>query len=214
MAAETSHFRLMTGKLQELLLREENLDLTKAVKICRAYEQSNKHVKELRETLGTSTSTQRVNRVYKEDRKFNNFPSKKATPRTSSGNTSSSTNQKPGQQRRDFNILCKKWGISHIKSSPGHQAANGKAESAVKLIKHMMIKTLKDGGDQYEALLELRNTPRQETRSLLPVLTKKMKHKPSFEQTNFPIPKPITQPFIELGYHQHKELTTSAFKVL
>ncbi|ESO88624.1 hypothetical protein LOTGIDRAFT_165408 [Lottia gigantea] len=100
----------LTGKLQELLLREENLDLTKAVKICRAYEQSNKHVKELRETLGTSTSTHRVNRVYKEDRKSTNFPSKKATPRTSSGNTSSSANQKPGQQRRGdrtYNVMSR-----------------------------------------------------------------------------------------------------------
>lgn len=33
------------GKLQELLLREEKLDLEKCIQICRAYEQSNKHVK-------------------------------------------------------------------------------------------------------------------------------------------------------------------------
>jgi hypothetical protein len=37
-------------KQQELLLREENLDFEKAIKICRAYEQSNKHVKEVRNT--------------------------------------------------------------------------------------------------------------------------------------------------------------------
>jgi hypothetical protein len=36
------------GKLQELLLREDKLSLDKAIQICRAYEQSNKHVKELR----------------------------------------------------------------------------------------------------------------------------------------------------------------------
>lgn len=40
----------VTGKLQELLLREDQLDLQKATKLCRAYEQTNKHVKELRET--------------------------------------------------------------------------------------------------------------------------------------------------------------------
>jgi hypothetical protein len=31
------------GKLQELLLREDKLSLDKAIQICRAYEQSNKH---------------------------------------------------------------------------------------------------------------------------------------------------------------------------
>ena len=36
----------VTGKLQELLLREDNLTLEKAIKICRAFEQSNKQVKE------------------------------------------------------------------------------------------------------------------------------------------------------------------------
>ena len=46
------------GKLQELLLREDKIDLEKAIKICRAYEQSNKHVKELRET-----PTHTVNKV-------------------------------------------------------------------------------------------------------------------------------------------------------
>ena len=39
----------VTGKLQELLLRVDGLTLEKAVKICRAYEQSNKQVKEFRD---------------------------------------------------------------------------------------------------------------------------------------------------------------------
>ncbi|KAH3750091.1 hypothetical protein DPMN_184607 [Dreissena polymorpha] len=38
-----------SGKLQELLLREDELDLNKAVKLCRAYEQSLKHVQEMRD---------------------------------------------------------------------------------------------------------------------------------------------------------------------
>ncbi|CAC5392990.1 unnamed protein product [Mytilus coruscus] len=48
-------------------------------------------------------------------------------------------------------------------SSPNHPQGNGKAESAVKVIKNMTKKTLQDGRDQYEALLELRNTPTQNT---------------------------------------------------
>ena len=40
----------MIGKLQALLLREDDLNLSKAVKVCRAFEQLNKHVKEIRDT--------------------------------------------------------------------------------------------------------------------------------------------------------------------
>ena len=43
-----------------------------------------------------------------------------------------------------------------------HQRANSKAESAVKIMKSLLVKTHKDGGDPYEALLEQRNTPRQD----------------------------------------------------
>ena len=49
------------GKLQELLLREDDLTLEKAIKICRAHEQTNKHVKELRET--SQTQKLEVNKV-------------------------------------------------------------------------------------------------------------------------------------------------------
>ena len=44
-----------------------------------------------------------------------------------------------------------------------HQRANSKAESAVKIMKSLLVKTHKDSGDPYEALLEQRNTPRQYT---------------------------------------------------
>ena len=64
---------------------------------------------------------------------------------------------------REFELFLSKWKIIHVTSSPGHQQSNGKAEAAVKIIKTMMCKTMKDGRDQFEALLELRNTPRQDT---------------------------------------------------
>ena len=63
----------------------------------------------------------------------------------------------------EFEQFVKQWGIVHLISSPGHQQSNRKAEAAVKTMKHMMIKTLKDDRDQNEALLELRNTPCQST---------------------------------------------------
>jgi len=36
-------------KLQELLPREEKIELDKCLQICRAYEQSNRHVQEIRQ---------------------------------------------------------------------------------------------------------------------------------------------------------------------
>ena len=55
----------MTGKLQELLLllREDNLTLSKAVKICRAFEQSNRQVKEFRESATLPSSFTSVNKI-------------------------------------------------------------------------------------------------------------------------------------------------------
>ena len=38
----------VTGKLQELLLREDKLTLERTIQVCRAYEQSNRQVKDLR----------------------------------------------------------------------------------------------------------------------------------------------------------------------
>ena len=73
------------------------------------------------------------------------------------------SNGGPQFASQEFNSFMRNWGISHITSSPMHQRANGKAESAVKIMKHLLIKTYKDGGDPYEAMLEQRNTPRQDT---------------------------------------------------
>ena len=64
---------------------------------------------------------------------------------------------------QQFNSFMTSWSISHHTSSPMHQRANGKAESAVKIMKSLLIKTYKDGGDPYEAILKQRNTPRQDT---------------------------------------------------
>jgi hypothetical protein len=46
------------------------------------------------------------------------------------------------------------WKVNHATSSPGHQQSNGKAKAAVKIVKTLMKKTVKDGRDQFEALLE------------------------------------------------------------
>ena len=53
----------VTGKLQELLLRVDGLTLEKAVKVCRAYEQSTKQVKEFKDNSNPSNSATKVNKV-------------------------------------------------------------------------------------------------------------------------------------------------------
>lgn len=65
----------------------------------------------------------------------------------------------------EFTNFLDKWGISHVTSAPGHHQANGKAEAAVKIMKNLMTRCVEAGEDQYEALLELRNTPKQDGKS-------------------------------------------------
>ena len=84
-----------------------------------------------------------------------------------------------------FQSFCKSWCIKHVTSSPGHQRENGRAEAAVKSAKYMLRKTASENTDQYLALLEMRNTPRQDVncspaelvfgrhvRSIIPARTK------------------------------------------
>lgn len=69
----------------------------------------------------------------------------------------------PQLSSQEFDKFVKDWGIRHSFSSPAHQQANGKAEAAVKIMKNLMRKSLQEGNDPYMALLEQRNTPRQDT---------------------------------------------------
>ena len=66
---------------------------------------------------------------------------------------------------KDFNDFTTERGIMHNKSSPNHQQSNGKAESAVKIIKNLMRKCIKENSNMYLALLEQRNMPRQYSES-------------------------------------------------
>lgn len=64
---------------------------------------------------------------------------------------------------QEFQDFAKKWGITRMTSSPMHQQANGKAESAVKIMKTLLRKCEAEKTDPYEAILEQRNTPKQDT---------------------------------------------------
>ena len=73
------------------------------------------------------------------------------------------TDSGPQFLSREFRNFTTEWAIQHATSSPEHHQSNGKAEAAVKITKTMMCKALRDGTDQFETLLELRNTSRQDT---------------------------------------------------
>ena len=61
------------------------------------------------------------------------------------------------------NFDCKEFSqrkqIKHTKSSPHHHQSNGKAESAVKIVKSILRKTENSAWNPYEALLDEHNTP-------------------------------------------------------
>lgn len=62
---------------------------------------------------------------------------------------------------RDFAEFTSTYGIKHTTSSPQRPQANGLAEKAVQTIKSLMIKCSRSGDDFHLALLDLRNTPRE-----------------------------------------------------
>ncbi len=58
-----------------------------------------------------------------------------------------------------FTRFAKEWDFDHVKSSPRHPKSNGKAESAVKIVKNLCKKAACAGNDLWLAILQWRNTP-------------------------------------------------------
>ena len=69
------------------------------------------------------------------------------------------TDNGPQFVSRDFLKFSKEWDFEHRTSSPYHSQSNGKAESAVKQTKKILLKCSKTGSDAFLALLDHRNTP-------------------------------------------------------
>ena len=59
----------------------------------------------------------------------------------------------------EFTDFTHDWDIQHVTSSPHHPKANGKAESAIKIMTSIISKANKQGTDVWKAILELRNSP-------------------------------------------------------
>ena len=94
------------------------------------------------------------------------------------------TDNGPQFTSREFQKFSRDWEFLHVSSSPHHHRANGKVESAVKVVKSLIKKALKDNKDPWLALLDQRNTPTESlgtspaqrlmsrrTRTLLPTAT-------------------------------------------
>ena len=69
------------------------------------------------------------------------------------------TNYGPQFPGREFAEVAKQWEFLHVTSSPYHLKSNGKAESAVKVVKSLFKSALKDQKDPWLSLLDYRNTP-------------------------------------------------------
>ncbi|XP_048586621.1 uncharacterized protein K02A2.6-like [Nematostella vectensis] len=66
---------------------------------------------------------------------------------------------------QEFREFTKAWEIYHVTVSPHHHRSNGKVESAVKIMKRIIIKAKKDGSDLWNSLLGWRNSPTPGTSS-------------------------------------------------
>ena len=62
---------------------------------------------------------------------------------------------------REFTDFTTQWEFQHVMSSQYHPKSNGKAESAVKVVKGLFKKAVRDNKDQWLSLLQLhyRDTP-------------------------------------------------------
>lgn len=69
----------------------------------------------------------------------------------------------PQYSSKTFDDFVTRWQIDHIKSSPHYPRSNGFAERNVQTAKNLLKKCWYDGSDVHEALVMLRNTPRNDT---------------------------------------------------
>ena len=79
-----------------------------------------------------------------------------------------------------FAQFCQLWNVDDRKSTPQYLKSNGHAESAIKVVKYLILKTTKNGAlDRYafqRGLLQWRNSPRESGHSPAHILFNIMSH--------------------------------------
>ena len=65
----------------------------------------------------------------------------------------------PNYASVEFTDFSHDWDIQHVTTSPHHPKANGKAESAVEIMKSIISKANQQGTDVWKAIPEWRNSP-------------------------------------------------------
>ena len=68
----------------------------------------------------------------------------------------------PQYSSEEFQKFAREWGFNHVTSSPYHPQSNGLAERAVRSANDLLEKCKRDGIDINLAMLNQRNTPRDE----------------------------------------------------
>ena len=95
------------------------------------------------ETLATSTLDEQLKQVFA----FHGVP------------VTLITDNVPNYASTVFHQFTEAWDFQHLTSSHYYPKSNGKAESAVKIMKSIITKSNKDGADVWKAILEWRNSP-------------------------------------------------------
>ncbi|KAJ8044099.1 hypothetical protein HOLleu_11471 [Holothuria leucospilota] len=73
------------------------------------------------------------------------------------------TDNGPQFASSEFAQFAQQYNFTHMTSSPYHPQSNGMAERSVQTVKSLLRKALDDNNDPYLALLDFRNTPRDDT---------------------------------------------------
>lgn len=71
----------------------------------------------------------------------------------------------PQYSSKEFKEFADKYGFKHTTSSPNYPKSNGLAESTVKIVKSLLKKCKQDNTDPYTALLNFRNSPKENSPS-------------------------------------------------